>query len=234
MDDLTFRRTVYADPFTKEPEVILAAKADPKKQAFWEELKTMDRSIQQAMNISIPENLAEKLLLRQSISEHAESRQKRPWYIAMAASVVLATVLTISMFNQGTSSSIALDALAHVQHAELESSKYGDISMQDVNAKLANYNGSISDAFGEIISANYCYLSSVKSLHLIVQGQKGLLSLFVLPNDKNDPVDPSFSNEAHRGKSFLLESARIIVVGDDNKEVDTYADKAKRFMLFSA
>ncbi|GLR72021.1 DUF3379 family protein [Agaribacter marinus] len=233
MDDLTFRRTVYADPFTKEMAVIDAAKNDPKKQAFWDEVKAMEMSIEQALDVSVPENLADKLLLRQSIAEHSEQKQKRPWYIAMAASIALAALVTVGMLTQAPSG-IAMDALAHVEHVEMESQKYGLVDLQDVNAKLANYNGSINQKIGEIVSANYCYLSSIKSLHLIVKGQEGLMSLFVLPNNITDDVDSSFSNDEHSGTSFLLESARIIVVGENDGEVNDFSAKAKQFMQFSA
>lgn len=34
MDDLTFRKTIYAEPFSTDPELIEAAAKDPKKQVF--------------------------------------------------------------------------------------------------------------------------------------------------------------------------------------------------------
>ena len=75
MDELTFRRTIYAEPNTTDPDVIQAAKDDPAKQAFWDEVKAMDAQIAQAMNIPVPENFADKLILRQGLDEFSQKRQ---------------------------------------------------------------------------------------------------------------------------------------------------------------
>lgn len=233
MDDLTFRRTVYADPFTKDPEVIKAAKQDPEKQAFWDDIRAMENDLQAAMNVSVPENLAEKLLLKQTMTEHNKQKRQRPWYLAIAASVALAAIVSVAVLR-AFPADLANDALAHVEHMSAEVAKYGPVDMQAVNVKLASYNGAVEDGLGEIVSANYCYLNKIRSLHLIVQGSEGLLSLFVVPEEKTNKVDDRFSNEEHVGTSFLLESARIIVVGENEEEVGYFADKAKQYMRFSA
>ena len=38
MDDLSFRKAVYAEPFSKDPELLKAASEDPKKKVFWDEI----------------------------------------------------------------------------------------------------------------------------------------------------------------------------------------------------
>ncbi|MEM0910096.1 MAG: DUF3379 family protein, partial [Pseudomonadota bacterium] len=92
MDELAFRRTLYADPHTKDIDVVMQARQDPKKLAFWDELKTLDNDIALALRVDVPENLAQKLLLRQSINIESKERARKPWYWAMAATVALAAV----------------------------------------------------------------------------------------------------------------------------------------------
>ncbi|MFT6328899.1 MAG: hypothetical protein ACJAYN_000826, partial [Bermanella sp.] len=50
MDELSFRRTIYAEPNTTDPDIIQAAKDDPAKQVFWDEVKAMDLQLAQAMS----------------------------------------------------------------------------------------------------------------------------------------------------------------------------------------
>ena len=78
MDDLSFRKAVYADPFSKDPELLKAAEQDPKRKSFWNEIKAMENELQSAMNIPVPENLAEKLILRQSLTTHTEKKKQQP------------------------------------------------------------------------------------------------------------------------------------------------------------
>jgi hypothetical protein len=233
MDDLTFRKTVYAEPFTKDPSVIEAASKDAKKQAFWNEIKVMEAELQAAMNIPVPENLAEKLILRQSLSAHKSASQKRPWYIALAASVVFASVLTFGMLNTG-SDKLTNDVFAHIDHVNTELMKSARVDANSVNDKLASFNGQVDGDLGEVVSANFCYLDKIKSLHLIIRGENGLTSLFVVPDSISDSISKTFSNATYKGASFLLESAKVIIVGENKNDVELLEQRAKQAMSFSA
>lgn len=232
MDELTFRRTIYADPYTRDPDVVEAAKKDPKKQAFWEEIRAMEASLEQAMDIPVPDDLADKLILRQSMNDFRQQKKRKPWYLALAASVVLASVLSVTMLMQGTGD-LKSDVFAHMSHMEYELNKGANVTLDSVNSKLATYNGQLSEGLGEIVSANYCYLGSIKSLHLIVKGKNGLASLFVMPSAITESIDDTFSNEQYAGSSFLLESAKVIVVGESGSQVEDLQSKAKSFLSFS-
>lgn len=233
MDDLTFRKTVYAEPFTKDPAVIKAASKDPKKQVFWDEIKAMETQLKSAMNIPVPENLAEKLILRQSIVEHKSSSQKRPWYLALAASVVFASVISFSMLNSG-GHTLSDDVLAHMSHVDAELMKGIKVNINTVNDKLASFNGKVDGDLGEVVSANYCYLDKIKSLHVIIRGENGLISLFVVPDSISDSISKTFNDATYQGASFLLESAKVIVVGENKSDVAQLEQRAKQAMSFSA
>lgn len=233
MDDLTFRKTVYADPFTMDPAVIEAASKDSKKKAFWDEIKAMEVQLQTAMNIPVPENLAERLILRQTLSQHKSDSQKRPWYIALAASVVFASVLSFGMLNSGNSK-LTDDVFAHMSHMDVELNKSAQVDINTVNDKLASFNGQVNGDLGEVVSANYCYLDKIKSLHVILRGENGLTSLFVVPNSITDTIGKSFSNATYQGASFLLESAKVIVIGENRSDVERLEQRAKQAMSFSA
>jgi hypothetical protein len=233
MDDLTFRKTVYAEPFTKDPEIIEAAAKDQKKQAFWDELKAMEIELQAAMNVQVPEHLAEKLILRQTLSEHKSATQKRPWYIALAASVVFASILSFSMLSSNANQ-LSDDVLAHMSHVDLELMKSAKVDLDSVNDKLASFNGQVDGELGEVVSANYCYLDKIKSLHVIIRGENGLTSLFVVPDSITDSIGKTFSDATYQGASFLLESAKVIIVGENKNDVERLEQRAKQTMSFSA
>ncbi|MFT6269157.1 MAG: hypothetical protein ACJAVV_001981 [Alphaproteobacteria bacterium] len=233
MDDLTFRKAVYAEPFTTDPAVLDAAAQDPKKQAFWKGIKAMENELKAAMQIPVPENLAEKLILRQSLSEHNSHSQKRPWYLALAASVVFASVLTIGMLNTGNNK-LTNDVFAHMSHVDVEIMKGIPVGPNTINDKLASFNGQVNGDLGEVVSANYCYLDKIKSLHLIIRGENGLTSLFVVPDSITESLSDTFNNATYEGVSFLLNSAKVIVVGENKADVQLLEKRAKQAMSFTA
>jgi hypothetical protein len=234
MDELSFRRTIYAEPNTTDPDIIQAAKDDPAKQVFWDEVKAMDAQLAQAMSIPVPENFADKLILRQGMDEFSQKRQKRPWYIALAASVaVVVGVSYITLFagNNG----LANDIYAHINHEYMnkEIAMTGQhVSQNVINEKMATFNGVLSGEIGDVLSANYCYLGTIKSLHMIIKGKTGLINLFVVDNNNSKELKEDFSTNGLVGTSFLLQSAKIIIVGDDKEQVShlqTAAQSAFRF-----
>jgi hypothetical protein len=234
MDELTFRRTIYAEPNTTDPNIIRAAKDDPAKQSFWDEVKAMDAQIAEAMNIPIPENFADKLILRQGLDEFSQKRQKRPWYFAMAASLAMLASISYMTLLAGDNG-LVNDVYAHVSKdhmaKELSMSRR-NVTSDDINKKMASFNVVMSEDIGEVVSANYCYLDTIKSLHMIVKGEKGLISLFIVPDSESEKLEESFSNSEFVGTSFLLQSAKIIIVGDNSQEVSQLQKVAQSSFRF--
>jgi len=234
MDELSFRRTIYAEPNTTDPDIIQAAKDDPAKKAFWDEVKAMDAQIVQAINIPIPENFADKLILRQGMDEFTQKRKKRPWYIAMAASLAMVVGISYMTLLAGNNG-LANDVFAHVSHGHMNEEVMvsgQNVTQGVINEKMATFNGALSDQIGEVVSANYCYLNTIKSLHMIIKGKTGLINLFVLADNKSKEPEENFSNDEFVGTSFLLDSVKIIIVGNDTDDVSQLQKVAKSAFRF--
>ena len=107
-----------------------------------------------------------------------------------------------------------------------------NVTSDDINKKMASFNVVMSEDIGEVVSANYCYLDTIKSLHMIVKGEKGLISLFIVPDSESEKLEESFSNSEFVGTSFLLQSAKIIIVGDNSQEVSQLQKVAQSSFRF--
>ena len=77
MDDLEFRRKVYEQPANNDQTILDAAAQDPAKQQFLDELKALDSKINAAVDIPVPNGLAHKLILKQSLASHQQQQRKR-------------------------------------------------------------------------------------------------------------------------------------------------------------
>lgn len=76
MDDLEFRRRILSDPKQKDEEILQALAASDANSKFVDDVLDLDAKIKQAMNVDVPEDLADKILFSQTSSALDEkSRQ---------------------------------------------------------------------------------------------------------------------------------------------------------------
>lgn len=223
MDDLEFRRAIYAAPFTKDEKVVLAAKEDVNKAQFWNELKELETALHSAVKVEVPDDLAHRLILRQSLNAHQEHKKRSRVYLALAASVAFAVGLSVKVFDQNTHYiNISQDALAHVYESHSsEGLVNASVSLNDVNASLAGFGSEFTAEIGRIYSANFCFLNKLKALHLVLAGEQGNVSVFVLPHNKNFDFKEVFSDENFVGSANRFGSTDMIIVGEKGEDVET-------------
>ena len=219
MDELEFRRRIYADPETTDSDVVKAAKEDEKKRHFWNEQKKLDQQLKQALKVDVPDDLASKLIWQQSVDEFTRYKRKNRWYIAMAASVAFTIGIGLTMWYHQPLS-LGGQALAHMQYAKVEQAHSKlPVDLNMVNAKLASFGASFSDMIDGVEVANYCHLSSIRSLHLIVNTPHGKMSVFVVPERSDIAVPSEFSDSEFHGEGMSMEHAKIMIVGEKGADL---------------
>jgi len=234
MDELEFRRRIYADPNTTDSDVVEAAKSDNSKRDFWNEQKQLDAQLKQAVKVEVPEDLVNKLIWQQSADEFSRYKRKSRWYMALAASVAFTVGIGFTMwYHQPVS--LGGQALAHMQYAETERAHtFSPVNLEMVNAKLASFGASFTDDIGKVEVANYCHLSTVRSLHLILDTPEGKMSVFIVPERSDVRVPAEFEDKQYRGESLTLQHASIMVVGDKNADLDNMKKSVANRIRFSA
>ncbi len=236
MDDLTFRRTIYADPHCTDEEVVRAAQDDPAKMAFWNELKQLDIKMQQASQVDVPNDLCHKLLLRQSLNQAQVDKKQKKWFYALAASVAMVGVLGYSTWIQSRVIDIGDHALAHVQHEgggyALEEN--GNFSLQEVNAQLASLGAQLTDNIGRIYYANFCNFENIRSFHMVFEGENGKVTVFVIPDSKQLKMVDEFADENMVGERIQANHASIVLVAAKNQSMEKFKYKLRKKLLFSA
>ncbi len=234
MDELEFRRRIYADPETTDSDVVEAAKEDESKRNFWNEQKQLDKQLKQALKVDVPEDLASKLIWQQSTDEFNRYKRRSRWYLAMAASVAFTVGIALTMWYHQPLS-IGGQALAHMQYAEMEHAhSLLPVDLNMVNAKLASFGGSFSEMLDGVEVANYCHLSTVRSLHLIVDTPQGKMSIFVVPERGDVSVPSRFEDSQYHGESIKMQHANVMIVGDKNADLSEMKKAISERIQFSA
>ena len=235
MDELEFRRRVYADPDTTDPDIIAAAQQDPDKKAFLEQMRLMNAELKQAAKVPVPDDLAHKLIWQQATNDFVKQQKRTRWYIALAASVALSAGVVGTLLFTQQPHDLGYQALAHVVHLEQELPRVSrSMSLDEVNARLASYGGNLQHSIGDVEVVNYCHLEQVSGVHLILNTDQGKMSVFVIPQQNDEQVPNNFGNDSYEGTGFKLQKASIMVVGQKGADLREMADKVRQNIQFSA
>jgi len=225
MDDLQYRRSIYADPTSQDDNIIAAQNADPAKKQLAQELCQFDKQLKQAMKVPVPDDLCSKLLLRQTLASHQQEKRKSRIYLALAASVAIVAGLVVNYLQFSSSYTNLGDyALAHVYHEQSAFSNDDNnrVSLVSLNKKMTAFNGHFSESMGELISADYCRFDGMKSLHLVFKGLTDTVAVFVVPKKEHLAFTDRFSDEKLRGESLGFRDANILVVADKNESLEKW------------
>ena len=234
MDELEFRRSIYADPNTTDDDIIAAAQGDESKRKFWNEQKQFDNQLKRVAKVDVPENLAHRLIWQQSANEFAQYQRKTRWYIAMAASIAFTVGIGFTMWYQQPVS-IGGQALVHMQYADAElAHSLPPVSLNEVNVKLASFGASLTDMIDNVEAVNYCHLSTVRSLHFIVNTPQGKMSVFFVPERGDIRVPSEFEDKQYHGESIKMHHTNIMIVGDKGVDLSNMKKAVTERIHFSA
>jgi len=227
MDDLQFRRAILADPKSADQnsqnaEILAALQEDETRKQFAQDINNLDSKIREALTIPVPDDLSDKLILRQSLANHQIHKRKTRIHLALAASVAIMGGLLFNFMQFSSAYGNLGDyALAHVYHEETSfaNNSKSRVTLTALNQKMAAFDGNFSESLGKLIFADYCRFDGMKSLHLVFQGKTSPVTVFVVP--KNDQLDftAKFNDEKLFGESLGFKHANVIVVADKNESL---------------
>ena len=235
MDDLEFRRSIYSEPSTNDSKVRDAALQDESKQKLWNELKDLDVAIQETMNVPVPENLAHKIILNQSLNQHQETKRRGRVHLALAASVAFAIGISFTTFQQRQPDiNFSEGALAHFYHAKEMESGDANLSTQQVNFKLASFGTQFSSDIGKVFSANFCDVDKVRTLHLIMEGEQGKVSVFIVPHEDRLLMKDTFGDDDMDGTSLQLGDTNMVIIGEKGEPLEKFKSALSKKLDYTA
>ena len=122
MNDLDFRKHAYCNPFDDTADFVEASKSTPERSRFVQELRTLDKRIDDIVNTTpIPADLADRLkqltAATSTTAGNTSATVKRvtPRYMALAASLAVAAGLTLSLLPSSGPSAQDMEFHDHMQ-----------------------------------------------------------------------------------------------------------------------
>ena len=234
MADLTIKQALIADPQARSADLARAVAHDPELQQLQRQLLLDQISIKQALAFNVPDSLPLKLLRQQMLLTQQTQKKRFRAAIALAASIAFVAGLTLNWFNYGyPQMTLGEHALAHVYHeAPYLEQMLAPQPLNQVNAKLASLGAELTDWQQAIVYANFCDFRGTRSLHLVMQTEHGLATVFLVPDSNKLKFEHHFSDNTYRGRSLALKTADLVVVSENDADLQQLPAKLKQQLKF--
>lgn len=236
MDDLEFRRRMYADPNSKDPELNQAINSDAKRKEFSDELRAFDDKIASALKVDVPENMANQLILQQSLQAHQVTKRKSRIQLAMAASVAFAVGIAINFVNSSpVYQDISDYSLAHYHHEadHFDKKASATYTLASVNEEMANLQVGFAEKIGELISVDDCYFDGMDSIHLVFEGKYDNVTVFIIPKNEHLKFSESFQDKSVQGVTHQYSNGDVIIMGDKREPLQQWQQKIDHSIVWS-
>lgn len=228
MDELELRRRLYANPNDESEELKQALADDKNSQDFADELKRFDEKIASALNVDVPENLANKLILRQSLHSHQVTKRKSRIHLAMAASVAFIVGLGVTFINFSPAhTSVADYSLAHYHHEAESFPKVAktNVSLASLNTEMADLKVGFIEQVGRLIAVEGCFFDSMDSIHLVFEGEYDNINVFIINETQHLAFNDKFSDDTIQGISKKYPKGEVIIMGNKKEALNLWQDK---------
>lgn len=231
MDDLEFRRRLFADPNDISPEMIETRNASLANRKLSDELLSLDSKLERAMKVDVPDDLADRILFHQT-GQPDKKTYKTKAFLGLAASVVFLAGLFVGQFtgfiNPATSQpKLAQMALEHIhQESPFINGIDEAVSLTQVNAKLTPFGTQFNDLPGHVYYVNHCGFGDQNALHMVMDTAQGKITVFLVPTDTVSSLT-TFADNNMQGVVLPAHNADLIVVGKKGLDITPVAQRLK-------
>jgi hypothetical protein len=191
--------------------------------AFRDEILALEQKIAAALQIPVPELDLSDLPEIGSASDNAagvsnlpyRGRRVRSAWLALAASVLLATALGIRFLaNDVEYATLGDEIIAHLDH-EPRALRVSDksVSERSLARVVRKDEVMLNRALGLITYARTCVINGREVPHLVIQGEKGPVTLLLLPEEHVDTA-VQIHGEAVDGVILPVGEGSVAIVGE--------------------
>lgn len=191
-------------------------------QGYRKEMLELDRMISGALSIDVPELEIPELpdVDTGNVVSLGSRRWTPPAMLALAATVVLAAFVGIRMIGgSGEYESLADELLAHIDH-EPYALRVTDVAVSDdrlgkvVPAGIAR----LDHSAGLITYAQNCVINGRDVPHLVIQGERGPVTLLLMPHEKVSGPE-SVTGESVNGVILPVGDGSIAIFGERDEDL---------------
>ena len=232
-DCSTYREAIAADPRHESDAHVSHCESC---QAFRDEFRSLDRRIAAALSVPVPElkmpELAE--VDASDVTTLPMRRKSTHVWLAVAATVAIAAVLGFRMLgSELTYPSLADEIVAHLDH-EPYALRVTDKAVSErrlarvVPAGVATMDTGI----GLVTYAQSCVINGRKVPHLVIQGERGPVTILLMPEQKVDGVQP-IDGQSINGVILPVGDGSIAIIGETGEDLERIQNNVNSSVTWS-
>lgn len=180
MNCIDFRRICIALPAELDSDCLAHKRDCAGCATLAEEMGLLDQHLKQAVAVKPPAGLAARLLLRQSLSNEKRSRKQFYFAYAIAASLFLALTLTITLW-QRQATALDEEVMAYIVDDPAPRSSAITVQTGQLQHLFESVGMTLNGDLGTVIYAQRCYIRGQLSLHLVLAGSNGPVTVILMP-----------------------------------------------------
>ncbi|MDC0598353.1 DUF3379 domain-containing protein [Gammaproteobacteria bacterium] len=237
MNDLDFEQRALANPYDDSPEFLAALQENVERQHFLEDLKKFEDQFRTSLHSvsasdELKQSLLDPLLLEQKVKTPSSSAEaandKRFWtrLLPVAACLVLAIGMTITYLpslQNGTTLTFEQEVFAHIYDEIDYLQVENNLSVAELNGIMANVVSSQLQQSPDLSALNIrmamdCVFAQQDSIHMVLAGNEGAVTVFVIPNS---PVsnEMSISDERFEGIISPTPGGNLVIIGEKQESI---------------
>lgn len=235
-----YREAIAADPSESFDGGAAHSAECSSCNAFKAEMRALDARILAALEIDVPDLAVPDLPSmadEEKIVELASRRRTRrstPVWIGLAASVVLATVIGMRFVNTGEDDgTLAEQVIAHLDY-EPQSRTVTDVAVSDdayfsvVRPAIVTMDRNL----GLITYAHSCTINGREVPHLVMQGEKGPITILLMPYEMVDePLE--LHGKSVEGVILPVGKGSIAIIGERGEAIDQVGTRVTETVKWS-
>lgn len=182
MNCIEFRRILLSDPGVADAEFAEHRRSCPDCAEAVERSARFERVLHEAVNVPVPENLASRILLKQSFQPRRES----PWWktrraYALAAGVLLVMGLSFMGLNGYLEQRrLSEEFVALINGAPYAMSTDRTVSSNEISAALEPAGLDLEGSIGDVTFAGRCLVRGKLSGHIVLKGDTAPITVFLI------------------------------------------------------
>ena len=216
MNCLEFRRRCLAEPGNQDSEFVRHKNECAACAEFAVGMRHIDGTLVEALRVDVPENLASRIILRQSLQKSEVPSKYKPRRYAIAASLLLTLGLAGGLHTIISTAPFHRAVMAHLDGEWDLLVQRQDVSDQKLMSVLDTVGGELKGDIGKIRHASLCDFSEYGGAHLVLEGRKGPVVVLLLP-EKHIAGSKVMSGDRSEGILVSTNNGSMAIVGDKDE-----------------
>lgn len=187
MNCLEFRRELAGRPLDLGADAQAHRAACPACAEAALRAQAFEHRMQQALAVPVPQALADRILLRQTTQVRRNARQG--WSRLAAGFVMALGMAGIGYLGLRSEDSLAAVSVAHLGHEPFALQRTDLIPQADIVRQFADQGVPLKHTLSGLTYLTRCPLGDRQSLHMVVQGSGGPVTVMYVPGRHHGDAD---------------------------------------------